>query len=61
MWWVIAGLAVLVAGLAIGWWLLGPTLRTFRGPDFEPASADDTAALRAQQPGTTPGAGGVGA
>ena len=60
MWWVIGG-AVGTVVLAAGVWLLVPALRTFGGPDFEPASADDASVDRAQQSGTSTGAGGGGA
>jgi hypothetical protein len=38
---------LVVVGVAV--WLLAPTLRTFRGPAFEPASKDDQSVLDAQQ------------
>ena len=63
MWWVIAGVVVvlLVVGAAV--WFLTPTLRTFRGPDFEPTPKDDASVERAQQSGPESGlgAGGGGA
>jgi hypothetical protein len=58
MWWMIGGVIVLTV-LAVGAWLLGPTLRTFRGPDFEPASKDDGSVTQALQPGIT-GTGSAG-
>ncbi len=39
MLWIIIPLAVLVVGGAIAF-LFGPTIRTFFGPDFEPAPKD---------------------
>jgi hypothetical protein len=50
MWWVIGGgvaLALLVGGVAV--WLLGPTIRTLLGPDFEPTPKDDASVERVQQ------------
>jgi hypothetical protein len=52
MWWMMGGAFALTV-LAVGAWLLGPTLRTFRGPDFEPASKDDASVTQALQSGTT--------
>jgi hypothetical protein len=60
MWWVIGG-AVGIVVLADGVGLLVPAVRTVGGPDFEPASADDASVDRAQQSGTSTGAGGGGA
>jgi hypothetical protein len=62
MWLIVLGI---IAGLAVvggaAWWLV-PTLRTFSGPAFEPASRDEESILRAQQsgPATGSGAGGGG-
>ena len=59
MWWIVVvcmGLALL--GLAA--WLLGPTLRTFRGPDFEPTYKDDASVEKAQQSGPASGTGAGG-
>jgi hypothetical protein len=56
MWWIIGGfviLALLVGGVAV--WFLAPTMRTFRGPDFEPTPRDDASVLRAQQSGMVNG------
>jgi hypothetical protein len=39
MLWIIVPLAVLVVGGTIAF-LFGPTIRTFFGPDFEPAPKD---------------------
>jgi hypothetical protein len=44
--------------LALGVWMLAPTLRTFRRPGFEPASGDDVSVLRAQASGTVVDGGG---
>lgn len=49
----------LVLLLAIGLWFFIPTLRTFRGPDFEPTYTDDETVFQVQQK-FTPGAGGGG-
>ncbi len=38
--WVLAPVAVLVVALAIAF-LFGPTIRTFFGPEFEPAPRDE--------------------
>lgn len=60
MWWIVvvcAGLALL--GVAV--WLLGPTFRTFRGPDFEPTYKDDASVEKAQQSGPASGTGAGGA
>ena len=46
---------VLMVGVAL--WLLLPTLRTFRGPDFEPTYTDRETILQVQQT-FTPGTGG---
>jgi hypothetical protein len=59
MWWTIGAVVVLTV-LAGGAWLLGPTLRTFRGPDFEPASKDDASVTQALQSGTSAGATSTG-
>jgi hypothetical protein len=61
MWWMISGVVAILTVLAAGLWFLAPTMRTFRGPDFEPASKDDASVERAQQSGTSAGAGGAGA
>ena len=59
MWWIVgaaAGLALL--GLAA--WMLGPTLRTLVGPDFEPTYKDDASVERAQLSGPASGTGAGG-
>jgi hypothetical protein len=61
MWWMISGVVAILTVLAAGLWFLAPTMGTFRGPDFEPASKDDASVERAQQSGTSAGAGGAGA
>jgi hypothetical protein len=42
MWWIVGviGLAVILCG-GFGAWMLAPSLRLFRHPDFEPAPKDD--------------------
>lgn len=51
-WWsLIGGSVVVLALVGVAAWLLAPTLRTFRGPAFEPAPKDDASVLRAQQAG----------
>lgn len=58
MWWVIGGIIGLVVVMSgIGLWFLGPTIRGFFRPGFEPTARDDGAALRAQQSGDSHGAG----
>jgi hypothetical protein len=61
MWWVTGGVLGILIVLAAGVWFLAPALRTFVGPDFEPASKDDASVEKAQQSGTSTGAGGAGA
>jgi hypothetical protein len=63
MWWVVSGVVALLVVVAGALWFLGPTIRTFRGPDFEPTSKDPASVERAQQsgPATGTGAGGGGA
>ena len=59
MWWivgVILGIAVL-GGLV---WALGPTLKTFFGPDFEPTYKDDASVEKAQLSGPASGTGAGG-
>jgi hypothetical protein len=55
----IAGV-LLVLVLAAAFWLLGPTLRTFKGPDFEPTAKDDDSVFQAQQTNTITGGGAMG-
>jgi hypothetical protein len=59
MWWIIGGAVVLGGGGvgAIGVWLLGPTVRTLFGPEFEPTSRDPDSVYRAQSSGDSRGAG----
>jgi hypothetical protein len=50
MWWIVGVVSfvlVLVGGAAA--WFIAPTLRTFRGPDFQPSPTDDVSVLLAQQ------------
>ena len=63
MWWVIAGVVALLAAVGAAVWFLAPTMRTLRGPDFEPTAKDDASVERAQQSGPASGlgAGGGGA
>ncbi len=56
MWWVIGAVAVVLVGG--GAWFLVPTLRTFKGPGFEPAPKDDASVERANQSWTIDGGGG---
>ena len=60
MWLIVAVvvLALLVAGAAV--WFLLPTMRTFGGPDFEPAPKDDASVENANNSWTI-GGGGAGA
>jgi hypothetical protein len=46
--------------VALGAWLLGPTLRTFLGPDFEPTPKDDASVEQAIQTRMIDGGGGGG-
>jgi hypothetical protein len=59
MWWIVGGAVVLGGGgvAAMGVWVLGPTLRTFFRPEFEPASRDDESIYRAQSSGDSRGGG----
>ncbi len=63
MWWMVGGVAVLALVVLGAAWLLAPTLRTFRGPDFEPTAKDEASVERAQMsgPSSGTGAGGGGA
>jgi hypothetical protein len=54
--WIIgAGFVVLVCGGAV--WFLAPTMRTFKGPDFEPTPKDDASVERSNQSWTIDGGG----
>jgi hypothetical protein len=54
---LIVGIPVLlVVGAAL--WFIVPTLKTFRGPDFEPTYTDDETVFQVQQK-FTPGTGGA--
>jgi hypothetical protein len=56
MWWTIGAVAILAVLVgAVALWFLAPTLRTLRGPDFEPTPADDVSVFRAQQSGVVDG------
>jgi len=59
MWWIVGGVAGL-ALLGLAAWLLAPTLKTFRGPDFEPTYKDDASVEKAQQSGPASGTGAGG-
>jgi hypothetical protein len=63
MWWIVVGVCGGLALLGVAVWMLGPTLRTFRGPDFEPTYKDEASIEKAQQsgPASGTGAGGGGA
>jgi hypothetical protein len=58
MWWIIGAVVVLVGGGAV--WFLAPTLRTMKGPAFEPAPKDDASVEHANQSWTIDGGGGAG-
>ena len=60
MWWMIGGAAILALIMVGAGWFLAPTLRTFRGPDFEPTAKDEASVERARMsgPGSGTGAGG---
>jgi hypothetical protein len=60
MWWMIGG-ATLLAPIVVGAvWFLAPTLRTFRGPEFEPTAKDEASIERAQMSGPDSGTGAGG-
>jgi hypothetical protein len=60
MWWVVAGaVGLTLCALGFGIWLLTPTLRTFRGPAFEPVSKDEASVEQAQQTRMVDGGGGL--
>ncbi len=50
MLWIVVPAAVLVVGGVIAF-LFGPTIKTFFGPDFEPAPSDDASASEAATTG----------
>jgi hypothetical protein len=62
MWWLVGLFAVVAVGVVgVAGWLLLPTLRALRTHDFEPSSADEVSAMRAQQSGMVNGGdGGLG-
>ena len=60
MWWIVIGVCAGLALLGIAVWLLGPTLKTLRGPSFEPTYKDDASVERAQQSGPASGTGAGG-
>jgi hypothetical protein len=47
--WIVVAVAVLVVGGIIAF-LLGPTIRTFFGPGFEPTAKDDASVENAVMP-----------
>ena len=53
---LVIGIPVLL-GIGLALWFAVPTLRTFRGPDFEPTYTDDESVFQVQQK-NTPGTGG---
>jgi hypothetical protein len=55
--WVLVVVGVLVLGGVIAF-LFGPTIRTFFGPDFEPAPKDDASVENAVQTRMVDGGGG---
>lgn len=54
---LVLGVPVLL-GIGVALWFVFPTLRTFRGRDFEPTYTDDEAVFQVQQKGTA-GTGGA--
>lgn len=59
MWWNVGLVVLLLLVGATTVWLLAPTMRTFRGPGFEPTRADDASVFWAQQSGIIQGSGGL--
>jgi hypothetical protein len=60
MWWIVVAVLASLALVGLAVWFLGPTLRTFRGPDFEPTSKDEASVEKAQQSGPASGTGAGG-
>ena len=60
MWWILAVVVVGLALLGVVAWLLGPSLKTFFGPDFEPTFKDEASVEKAQQSGPASGTGAGG-
>ena len=60
MWWIVAAVVVGLALAGLVAWLLGPSLRTFFGPDFEPTFKDEASVEKAQQSGPASGTGAGG-
>jgi hypothetical protein len=57
--WVLVAVAVAVVVLAaVAVFLFGPTVKTFFGPDFEPAPKDDASVENAVQTRMVDGGGG---
>lgn len=59
MWWI-AAVVLALALLGVAAWVLGPSLKTFFGPGFEPTSKDEASVERAQQSGPASGTGAGG-
>ena len=53
--WTIVMISIALLAVGLGGWLLAPTLRTFRGPAFEPTRKDDVSVLLAEQTGIVNG------
>jgi len=53
---LVVGIPVLLC-IGVALWFIVPTIRTFRGPDFEPTYTDDETVFQVQQK-YTPGTGG---
>jgi hypothetical protein len=60
MWWIVVGAVAGLALVGLAVWLLGPTFRTFLGPDFEPTYKDEASIDKAQQSGPASGTGAGG-
>jgi hypothetical protein len=60
MWWIAVGACAGLVLLGSAIWMLGPTLKTFRGPGFEPTYKDDASVEKAQQSGPASGTGAGG-
>lgn len=60
MWWIAVGACAGLVLLGGAIWMLGPTLRTLVGPDFEPTYKDDASVEKAQLSGPASGTGAGG-
>ncbi len=60
MGWIVAAVfaGLVLIGLAV--WFLGPAVKTFFGPDFEPTFKDEASVEKAQQSGPASGTGAGG-